>query len=266
MASCYLSSPMFSTSPASAVFLFWAFRIRPTAFPPSSAALPSFCVVPTAPRSRLSFGSLSLFAWHLRSLSSRFLYPAISRRATCHQAPRSGCVPPRNPIPMRREIPNTYTEPLFSVRRTPRACHGGCNRLRPGSLRASHAVCLASRTLEPAICDRKEATDIESVSTTGSTLAEGLVMQRNLSESQTVSFGFYATSRHCIPPPSPRNSNSAKRLTMALQRTAPRVTVAAVHVRCRLVRSWRSLTSVAALFVPPSQLPRRAPQSLSLSR
>ena len=61
-----------------------------------------------------------------------------------------------------------------------------------------------------------------------------------------------------------RRTKAKKRLTMALQRTAPRVTVAAIPVRCRLVRSWRSLTSVAAIFVPPSQLPRRAPQSLSL--
>ena len=50
----------------------------------------------------------------------------------------------------------------------------------------------------------------------------------------------------------------------ALQRTAPRVTVAAIHVRSRLVRAGRCSTSVAFFFAPPSQLPRRAPQSLSL--
>ena len=50
----------------------------------------------------------------------------------------------------------------------------------------------------------------------------------------------------------------------ALQRTAPRVTVAAIHVRSRLLRAGRFLTSVASFFAPPSQLPRRAPQSLSL--
>ena len=71
----------------------------------------------------------------------------------------------------------------FSVRRTPRACHGACDRLRPGRLRASHAVCLASRTLEPAICARKEEADIESVSTTERILEEGLVMQRDFSDS-----------------------------------------------------------------------------------
>ena len=50
----------------------------------------------------------------------------------------------------------------------------------------------------------------------------------------------------------------------ALQRTAPRVTVAAFHVRSRLVRAWCCLTSVASFFAPPSQLPRHAPLSLSL--
>ena len=71
----------------------------------------------------------------------------------------------------------------FFVRRRPRACHGACNRLRPGRLRASHAVCLASRTLEPVFCARKEGTDIESASTTESIFAESLVMQRDLSDS-----------------------------------------------------------------------------------
>ena len=154
----------------------------------------------------------------------------------------------------------------FYVRRTLRACHGACNRLRPGRLRASHAVCLASRTLEPAICARKEGADIECVSTIKSIWAESLFMRGDFFDIRTVPFGFYATSRHCIPRLSPRNFNSGKRLTMALQRTAPRVTVAAILIRASLVRSWRCLTSVASLFVPPSQLPRRAPQSLSLSR
>ena len=154
----------------------------------------------------------------------------------------------------------------FFVRRTPRARHGACDHLRPGRLRASHAVCLASRTLEPVFCARKEGTDIESVSTTERILAESLVMRGDFFDIRTVPFGFYATSRHCIPRLSPRNSNSAKRLTMALQRTAPRVTVAAILIRASLVRSWRCLPSVASFFAPPSQLPRRAPQSLSLSR
>ena len=50
----------------------------------------------------------------------------------------------------------------------------------------------------------------------------------------------------------------------ALQRTAPRVTVAAILARARLVLSYRCPTSVASLCAPPSQLPRHAPPSLSL--
>ena len=50
----------------------------------------------------------------------------------------------------------------------------------------------------------------------------------------------------------------------ALQRTAPRVTVAAILACARLVRSWRCPTSVASFCAPPSQLPRHAPPSLSL--
>ena len=50
----------------------------------------------------------------------------------------------------------------------------------------------------------------------------------------------------------------------ALQRTAPRVTVAAILAWTRLVRSWRCPTSVAPFCAPPSQLPRHAPPSLSL--
>ena len=153
----------------------------------------------------------------------------------------------------------------FSVRRTPRACHGGCDRLRPGSLRTSHAVCLVSRTLEPVFCARKE-TDIESVSTTGSILAESLVMQRDLSDTQAVPFGFYAKSRHCIPRRSPRNSNSeetpnngaaencsARHGSCYSGSNPSRSVVALSYVRCLLLRST-------------PQLPRRAPQSLSLSR
>ena len=62
-------------------------------------------------------------------------------------------------------------------------------------------------------------------------------MQGDFFDTHTVPAGFYATSRHCIPRLSPRNSNSAKRLTMALQRTAPRVTVAAILIREPLVRA-----------------------------
>ena len=106
-----------------------------------------------------------------------------------------------------KPTPNSYPLCGFCVRRTPRACHGACDRLRPGRLRASHAVCLASPTLEPAICARRKGADIESVSTTGSILAESLVMRGDFFDTPTIPFGFYATSRHCIPRRSPRNSN-----------------------------------------------------------
>ena len=60
-----------------------------------------------------------------------------------------------------------------------------------------------------------------------------------------------------------RNSNQPSP-NHALQRTAPRVTVAAILAWTRLVRSWRCPTSAASLCAPPSQLPRHAPPSLSL--
>ena len=164
----------------------------------------------------------------------------------------------------RQSLPS-YSERLFFVRRTPRACHGACDRLRPGRLRASHAVCLGYSTLEPAICARKEESDIESLSTTGSLLAESLDMRGNFFDIRTILFGFYSASRHCIPRLSPRNSNlNEVTANNALQRTAPAVTVAAILARTSLVRSWRCLTSAASFFAPPSQLPRHAPPSLSL--
>ena len=145
----------------------------------------------------------------------------------------------------------------LSVRRTPRACHGGCDRLRPGSLRASHAVCLRGSTLEPAICARKEGTDIESVSTTGSIFAESLVMQGDFFDTRTVPFGFYSTSRRCIPRPSPRNSNlnestanngaaencSARHGSCYSRSLPSRAVVALSYVRCRSLRSTLAATA-----------------------
>ena len=159
---------------------------------------------------------------------------------------------------MRHKLPAETPNPLrgFFVRRTPRACHGGCNHLRPGSLRASHAVCLASRTLAPVICARKKGTNIAGVSTSESILAESLVMQRDFSDTQTVPFGFYATSRHCIPRRSPRNSNSEEtanngaaencsaRHGSCYLRSWPSRSVAALsHVRCRFLRSTFAATA-----------------------
>ena len=152
------------------------------------------------------------------------------------------------------------SERRFSVRRTPRACHGGCDHLRPGSLRASHAVCLASRTLEPVFCARKEGADIECVSTTESIFAESLVMRGDFFDTRTVPFGFYATSRHCIPHLSPRNSNLDEVTAnngAAANRSGchgscysgsnlSRSVVALSHVRCLPLRSTLAATAPAS--------------------
>ena len=58
--------------------------------------------------------------------------------------------------------------------------------------------------------------------------------------------------------------DSQPRPNHALQRTAPRVTVAAIPAWTRPVRSWLCSTSAACFCAPPSQLPRHAPPSLSL--
>ena len=181
------------------------------------------------------------------------------------------CVcPMARSIPARRSLgamTQTYrltSERLSCVRRTPRACHGACNRLRPRQAPRQSRGLLGVSHAPTALCARKEAADIESFSTTGRISAESLVMQGDLLDTRTVSFGFSATRRHCIPRLSPRNSNRNATANHALQRTAPAVTVAAIPVRSRLVRSWPCSTSVASFFAPPSQLPRQPPRSLSL--
>ena len=81
--------------------------------------------------------------------------------------------------------PNPCARCGFSVRRTPRACHGACDRLRPGRLRASHAVCLRYSTLEPAFCARKEETENESLSTTERIMSQSFPM-RSLNQSNRI--------------------------------------------------------------------------------
>ena len=173
---------------------------------------------------------------HACSLTRSYVEAADGAGALCPCAASLECclsfaarsIPARCHLGIARHQPS-YSERLFFVRRTPRACHGACARLRPGRLRASHAVCLASRTLEPVICARKEGADIESLSTTKSILAESLVMRGDFFDIRTILFGFYSASRHCIPPLSPRNSNlNDVTANNALQRTAPAVTVAAI--------------------------------------
>ena len=78
---------------------------------------------------------------------------------------------------MPNRTPLIYATHGFSVRRTPRACHGACDHLRPGRLRASHAVCLCYSTLEPALCARKEEANIESLSTAERIRSESFVMR-----------------------------------------------------------------------------------------
>ena len=125
------------------------------------------------------------------------------------------CVcPMARSIPARRSLgamTQTYrltSERLSCVRRTPRACHGACNRLRPRQAPRQSRGLLGVSHAPTALCARKEAADIESFSTTGRISAESLVMQGDLLDTRTVSFGFYSTSRHCNPRLSPRNSNS----------------------------------------------------------
>ena len=149
-------------------------------------------------------GALPRARIYLGAASERFPFPCLVHSL------RGSPVSSRSSIlhlPMTTTAMPDHALRGFSVRRTPRACHGACNRLRPGRLRASHAICLAFRTLEPAICARKEGADIESVSTIENILAESLFMRGDFFDTHTVP-GFYSTSRHCIPRCSPRNSNS----------------------------------------------------------
>ena len=168
-------------------------------------------------------------------------------------------------IPARRSLgivscSQSYSERPFFVRRTPRACHGACNRLRPGRLRASHAVCLRCSTVEPVICARKEGADIESLSTIESILVESLVMRGDIFDTQTALFGFHSTSRRCIPRRSPRNSNLDE-VTANNGAAANRSgchgscysgsdlsssVVALSHVRCRSLRATLAATAPAS--------------------
>ena len=163
----------------------------------------------------------------------------------------------------RQSLPS-YSERLFFVRRTPRACHGACDRLRPRQAPRQSRGLLGVSLAPTALCARKEEADIECVSTTGRVLAKSFVMQGDFFGTQTVLFGISATSQRCFPQLSPRNSNRNATANNALQRTAPAVTVAAILARTSFVRSWLCSTSVASFFAPPSQLPRQPPPSLSL--
>ena len=101
--------------------------------------------------------------------------------------------------------PKRYVDSPFGADRAP--VTEPATTFAHGRLRASHAVCLRCSMLEPALCARKRGAGIEHISTTGGILAESSIMRGDIFDTQAVSFGFYATSRHCIPRPSPRNSN-----------------------------------------------------------
>ena len=150
--------------------------------------------------------------------------------------------------------PNVANHALcgFSVRRTPRACHGACDHLRPGRLRASHAVCLASRTLAPAICARKEETDNESVSTIERIRIQ-LFAMRSLNRS------FKTDSLHASSASSTDFSDSLPHLLRS-EKTPNNGAAENCSGRARVSR-WLLPAEPAA---QPAR--HRPPQSLSLSR
>ena len=116
---------------------------------------------------------------------------------------------------------NSYALCGFSVRRTPRACHGACDRLRPGRLRASHAVCLRCLTLEPALCARKETADNESLSTVGRIRNQHFAMRFLNPSFKTDSLHSSSASSTRIPTTFPSKLRSEVTANNALQRTAP---------------------------------------------
>ena len=151
----------------------------------------------------------------------------------------------------------------FSARRTPRACHGACDHLRPGRLRASHAVCLRYFTLEPVSCARKEETNNERGSTTGRVLVESSVMRGDISDTQAVFFGFYVTSRYSIPRLSPQNSNRSEVTANngAAENRSGRLRAVTARAFCERSGSYIWASAVRSTV---GHAPRHAPPSLSL--
>ena len=141
--------------------------------------------------------------------------PQNSRRA----ARRDDCLRPHRQNQIIRMSPN-YALCGFSVRRTPRACHGACDHLRPGRLRASHAVCLRYSTLEPVLCARKEETDNESVSTAERIMSESFTMRSFNQSFRLDSLHSSSTSSTRIPTTFPDGFRSEVTANNALQRTA----------------------------------------------
>ena len=109
---------------------------------------------------------------------------------------------------------------LLCVRRTPRACHGACDHLRPGRLRASHAVCLVYSTLEPFLCARKEAADHESDSTSERIRNQSSAMRILNQSFRLDSLHSSSASSTPIPTAFPDGFRSEVTANNALQRTA----------------------------------------------
>ena len=144
---------------------------------------------------------------------------------------------------------------------------------QPGSRRAGHAVCLRlwwlGRFRNPIARRQRQFTLFRSFQWQASRHGDGFGLSSSPMRSLTASFSDSSVRAFTSQPSLFRSRGRAsvlKRMTPnhALQRTAPRVTVAAIsssnpsrasvalsYVRCRHLRST-------------TQLPRRAPQSLSL--
>ena len=124
---------------------------------------------------------------------------------------------------------------------------------------APQPVSAASRTVSAASF-RPLRLSTEGVSTTGGILAESLLMRHDLFDARSVSFGLYATSCHCIPRRSPRNSNrdevtanngaAANRSgchgSCSSSSGVSRSVAASSHVRCRSLRATLAATAPAS--------------------
>ena len=209
--------------------------------------------------------SLPVMAKHTDSLPC--VLPTLPPGESSCRARRSCCMAIDSMhVSQQTEAFSPYALRIFSVRRTPRACHGACDHLRPGRLRASHAVCLRYPTLEPVLCARKEEADIESVSTAERIMSQ-LSAMRSLNPSfRTDSFHSSSASSARIPTTFPDGFRSEVTANNALQRTAPGCH-GSCYSRSGVSPSCHLLTSSGALSALHLRSYRASPpRSLSLSR
>ena len=117
-------------------------------------------------------------------------------------------------IPARRSlgaIPHTYgltSERLSFVRRTPRACHGACDRLRPRQAPRQSRGLLGVSDARTRHLRSKRSSGHRKRLDNRKHFGREFSHASRLTNTRTVPFGFYSTSQHCIPRLSPRNSNS----------------------------------------------------------